>query len=219
VANTDFILDVLYRKDETGVPVNYIADDQADTSFNRKILLRVLKMDNLDSRNEPQPDGRFDFIEGTTINPRDGRIFFTQTEPFGSDLRKTITGGDPSKDPVADKYVFEELYDSTQTKARQIASKNKYFLSGNYQSSSGSEIQLNAMNIPQGSVKVSSGGIALTEGQDYTVDYTLGRVKILNQGLIQSGSPLSVSSKPTLFSTCRRKSSWNTCGLQVLRQL
>ncbi len=193
ISNADFILDVLYRKDETGVPVNYIADNQTDSSFNRKILLRVLKMDNLDSRNEPQPDGRFDFIEGTTINPRDGRIFFTQTDPFGSDLRKTITGGDPTKDPVADKYVFEELYDSTQTKAKQIAMKNKYFLSGTYQSSSGSEIQLNAMNIPQGSVKVSSGGIALVEGQDYTVDYALGRVKILNQGLIQSGAPLSVS--------------------------
>ncbi len=193
VARTDFILDVLYRKDDTGVPVNYIADNQADSSFNRKILLRVMKMDNLDSRNEPYPDGRFDFIEGTTITPRDGRIFFTQTEPFGVDMRKTITGGDPSKDPVADKYVFEELYDSTQTVARQISRKNKFFLSGTYQSSSGSEIQLNAMNIPQGSVKVSSGGIALVEGQDYTVDYTLGRVKILNQGLIQSGSPLSVS--------------------------
>ncbi len=49
------------------------------------------------------------------------------------------------------------------------------------------------MNVPQGSVKVSSGGIALVEGQDYTVDYTLGRVKILNQGLIESGAPLSVS--------------------------
>jgi cell surface protein SprA len=193
VSGSDFILDVLYRKDETGVPVNYIADNQADSAFNRKILLRVMKMDNLDSRNEPLPDGRFDFIEGTTINSRDGRIFFTQTEPFGKDLRNTITGGDPSKDWVADKYVFEELYDSTQTKARQISRKNKYFLAGSYQSSSGSEIQLNAMNIPQGSVKVSSGGIALVEGQDYTVDYTLGRVKILNEGLIQSGAALSVS--------------------------
>ena len=56
-------------------------------------------------------------------------------------------------------------------------------MAGTYQASSGSEIQLNAMNIPPNSVKVSSGGIALVEGQDYTVDYTLGRVKILNQGL------------------------------------
>ena len=49
-------------------------------------------------------------------------------------------------------------------KARQISKKNKFFLAGTYQATSGSEIQLNAMNIPQGSVKVSSGGIALVEG-------------------------------------------------------
>ncbi|MBN1159122.1 MAG: cell surface protein SprA, partial [Bacteroidales bacterium] len=193
VSGQDFIMDILYRKDETGVPVNYIADNQADSSFNRKILLKVMDMDNLDSRNQPVPDGRFDFIEGITVSARDGRIFFTQVEPFGSDLRMTITGGDPARDPVADKYVFEALYDSTQTKARQNSGKNKFFLEGSYQSSSSSEIQLNAINIPQGSVKVSSGGLTLAEGQDYTVDYTLGRVRILNQGLIESGAPIRVS--------------------------
>ncbi len=181
-----------------GVPVNYISEPLADSAFNRQILLRVMKMDNLDSRNEPNPDGRFDFIDGTTINPRDGRVFFTQVEPFGKDLQYTIMGGDTSsgntvQGKIADKYIFEELYDSTQTKARQISKKNKFFLAGEFESSSSSEIQLNAMNVPQGSVKVSSGGIALVEGQDYTVDYTLGRVKILNQGLIESGAPLSVS--------------------------
>ena len=187
VSNRDFILDVLYRKDETGVPVNYISEPLADSAFNRQILLRVLKMDNLDSRNEPNPDGRFDFIDGTTINPRDGRVFFTQVEPFGKDLQYTIMGGDTSasntvQGKIADKYIFEELYDSTQTKARQISKKNKFFLAGEYESSSSSEIQLNAMNVPQGSVKVSSGGIALVEGQDYTVDYTLGRVKDTESG-------------------------------------
>ena len=75
-------------------------------------------------------------------------------------------GGDTSasntvQEKIARKYIFEELYDSTQTKARQISKKNKFFLAGEYESSSSSEIQLNAMNVPQGSVKVSSGGIAL----------------------------------------------------------
>ncbi len=37
-------------------------------------------------------------------------------------------------------------------------------MAGSYQAASGSEIQLNAMNIPPNSVKVSSGGITLTEG-------------------------------------------------------
>lgn len=189
----NFRLDILYRKDETGVPVNYIKEEGADPQFNNKILLKVLRLDNLDSRNEPNPDGIFDFIEGVTIYPENGRIVFPEVEPFGSDLRKKITGGDPSKNRIADKYVFEELYDSTQTKAKQIAEKNKFFIEGTYKSSSSSEIQLNAMNIPQGSVKVSAGGIQLTENVDYTVDYILGRVKILNQGLLESGTPISIS--------------------------
>ncbi|MBN1414554.1 MAG: cell surface protein SprA [Bacteroidales bacterium] len=193
VSQQDFILDVLYRKDETGVPVNYIADNNADSAFNNKILLKVMNLDNLDSRNEPSPDGRFDFVEGVTIIAKDGRVFLPMLEPFGADLRKIITGGDLTKDKIADKYVFEELYDSTQTKARLIARKNKFFLAGTYQSSSSSEIQLNAMNVPRGSVKVTAGGIALVEGQDYTVDYTLGRVKILNQGYIESGTPIKIS--------------------------
>jgi cell surface protein SprA len=193
VSRSDFKLDILYNKDETGVPANYIVDNQADTSFSRKILLKVFKLDQLDGQNEPHPNGIFDFIDGTTINAATGRVFFPQVEPFGKDLYETITHGDPSKASVAKRYVFQEIYDSTQTKARQLTKKDKYLISGSYKGSSGSEIQLNAMNVPEGSVKVSSGGITLVEGVDYSVDYALGRVKILNEGIIQSGSSLSIS--------------------------
>ena len=193
VNSQDFKLDVLYRNDETGISMNYIREPGTDSAFNNRILLKVLDLDRLDTRNEPSPDGVFDYIEGVTIIPSNGRIIFPLTEPFGSDLRKKITGGDASKNKIADKYVFQELYDSTQTKASQIAEKNKFVLSGTYQSASSSEIQLNAMNVPRNSVKVSAGGIQLTEGVDFTVDYTLGRVKILNQGLLESGTPLRIS--------------------------
>ena len=190
VNSQDFRLDVLYRNDETGVPVNYINDPRVsgNPNFYNKILMRVLNLDNLDNKKEPNPDGLFDYIEGVTINSSNGRVIFPLLEPFGSDLRKII-----NNNQVADDYTFEELYDSTQTKAKQIAEKNKFFLSGTYQSSSSSEIQLNAMNIPRGSVKVTAGGIQLQEGIDYTVDYVLGRVKILNQGYLESGTPLRVS--------------------------
>jgi cell surface protein SprA len=52
---------------------------------------------------------------------------------------------------------------------------------------------LNSVNIPQGSVSVTAGGVKLVENQDYTVDYNLGRVKILNQGILESGTPINVS--------------------------
>lgn len=196
VNQQDFKLDVLYRNDETGIPMNYINEAGASSDFNNKILLKVMRLDSLDTRNEPNPDGMFDYIEGITINSSNGKIIFPKIEPFGKDLRDIIVGDrpeDPARQRIANKYVFNELYDSTQTKAKQIAEKNKFFLAGTYQSASSSEIQLNAMNVPRGSVKVSAGGIQLNENQDYTVDYTLGRVKILNQGLLESGTPLRIS--------------------------
>ncbi|GAI20118.1 unnamed protein product, partial [marine sediment metagenome] len=153
-----------------------------------QILLHVLNLDNLDSQLEPSPDGKFDFIAGITIMPESGRIIFPVLEPFGQDLRQRI--GD---DAIADKYVFEELYDSTQVVARQMAEKNKFKIAGTYSSSSSSEIQLNALNVPQGSVKVTAGGIQLQENVDYTVDYNLGRVKIINDGLLESQTPIRVS--------------------------
>ena len=194
-----FILNVLYRNDKTGVPVNYLTEPDTivmSPNVNRQNLLRVMRLDSLDSRNEPGPDGVFDYIDGITIDTKKGRVIFPLLEPFGSDLRDRITGFQPDnaiRNKTADKYVFEELYDSTQTKAKQIAEKNKFVLKGYYRSNSSSEIYLNAMNVPRGSVTVTAGGRILTEGQDYTVDYTLGRVKILNQGLLESGTPIKIS--------------------------
>lgn len=49
------------------------------------------------------------------------------------------------------------------------------------------------MNVPPGSVTVTAGGISLIEGTDYSVDYNLGRVKILNSGILESNTPIKVS--------------------------
>ena len=199
VSPENFVLNVLYRNDKTGVPVNYISEtDSANISplVQKQPLLKVLELDNLDTRNEPNPDGVFDYVEGITINSKNGRIYFPLLEPFGSDLRRKIVEGASNQflaNQIADKYVFEELYDSTQTRAEQVAEKNKFFFKGQYQSSSSSEIQLNAMNIPRESVVVTAGGRTLDENVDYTVDYTLGRVKIINQGLLESGTPIRIS--------------------------
>ena len=104
--------------------------------------------------------------------------------------------GDPE---LSKKYVFQELYDSTQTVARQMAEKNKFKLTGQYSSESGSEIRLNAANIPQGAVKVTAGGVPLTENTDYTVDYNMGTVRIINSALIESQTPIQVSLESNQF--------------------
>ena len=47
--------------------------------------------------------------------------------------------------------------------------------------------------MPQGSVVVTAGGVTLNEGSDYSVDYSAGEVTILNQSIIDAGTPVNVS--------------------------
>ena len=193
----DFELNVLYQDDETGNSINYLPKGKlAD-----KILLQVMGLDNLNSQLDRESDGYFDFIEGITIMVNRGKIVFPVIEPFGNHLRRLID--DPN---LAARYVFQELYDSTQTVARQMAEKNKFKLMGQYSSESGSEIRLNAASIPQGSVKVTAGGVPLTENTDYTVDYNMGTVRIINTALIESQTPIQVSLESNQFFGFQTKS-------------
>jgi len=185
----DFRLDILYKSDELGVPAGYLLEGD----LKGIPLIRVLNMDNLNANGDPEPDGVFDFIDqaatlGGTINARNGRIYFPVLEPFGKDLRDMIN--DPT---LADKYCYDSLYTMTKTGARQYPDKNRFTITGQFKSSVGNEITLGAMNIPQGSVRVTAGGVPLTENVDYTVDYTLGRVKIINEGVLNSGAPINIS--------------------------
>lgn len=184
VDRTDFNLNILYQNDLTGTALNYLPEGNVANIP----LLTVLNLDNLNSNLDPGADGMFDFIEGVTINSANGRIIFPVLEPFGSDLAKKI--GDPD---LIERFVYQELYDSTLTKAREVAEKNKFSLMGTYQSSSGSEISLNAFNIPRGSVVVTAGGARLVEGTDYTVDYIMGTVKIINPSYMESNTPIQIA--------------------------
>lgn len=197
VSQADFILDLYYNNPRTSVDVNYLPYD----GVNDKLLMQQLELDRLNIQNNLQPDGRFDYVpllyegnkatNGGTIDPKTGRVYFTTIEPFGKTLRKKLEQSTLAPLQI-DGIVYEELYDSTKTAAQQIPSKNRFKLKGEYKSSVSSDISLNTLNVPEGSVTVTAGGVKLTEGVDYTVDYNLGRVKILNQGILESGTPIKV---------------------------
>ncbi|MBP9481909.1 MAG: cell surface protein SprA, partial [Parabacteroides sp.] len=184
VQKEKFKLDILYQSDTTGVYLQYLSEG----NIKDKLLLRVMNLDRLDSKNENYPDGVFDFLEGYTMLSENGRVFFPVVEPFGAHLRKMI-----GNDAIANKYVYQELYDSTLTVARQITEKNKFLIKGEYKASSSSEIQLGASNVARGSVRVTAAGVTLQENVDYSVDYTSGIVTILNENIISSGTAVSVS--------------------------
>jgi len=190
VQNKDFILNILYTGNQNAVPTSYLTDAGNASGIP---LIRVLNFDNLDPQLNPPFDGIFDFIDnaatqGGTIQGSNGRIYFTVLEPFGSYLRTQI-----GNDDIADRFAYDSLYTLTKSGAQQYPEKNKFMIEGFYKSSSGSEISLNALNVPQGSVTVTAGGVPLVENVDYTVDYTLGRVRIINEGVLNSGTPINIS--------------------------
>ena len=194
-----FRLNILFTGDDEGIPNGFF-----NNSSKKGIpLIRLMGLDRLNIQLDPYPDGVFDFIDGAdiqggTIVSRTGKIFFPTIEPFGKDLREailqTVAGQDIKEDEKwASRYAFDSLYTTTKTLAQQSANKNKYYLEGQFRSAYGAEYDLNAWNIPQGSVVVNAGGMKLTENVDYTVNYSMGRVTIINEGILKSGTPIQIS--------------------------
>ncbi len=183
-----FVLDVVYENsEESGAITNYLSEE-SEAGIHGKPLIKLLNLDRLNQQMDVQSDGLFDFVEGVTAKSSNGRIIFPVLEPFGSYLKDQF-----SSSTIGEKYAYQALYDSTLTVAQQYPEKNKFRLKGTYQSSSGAEIRLNAMNVPEGSVTVTAGSQKLVENQDYTVDYMLGRVTIINEGILNSGVPIKIS--------------------------
>ncbi len=204
LSEEDFRLSILYSDPS---PINYILPVNSEIwpeSFKNKILLNSFDLDRLDKNNNPEPegDGFFDFIPGITIDKRYGRIIFPSVEPFGESLFNKLSNKDSQSEFYKNKltynenqikYVFSEMYDLTQSAALESTEKNKFKIKGRYKSSTGDGISIGAFNIPRGSVKVTAGGRVLSEGIDYTVNYQIGRVKILDNALKASNIPINIS--------------------------
>ncbi len=200
-----FRMDILYNNPATSLAVPFMPAENLGpniTGISDKQLVTLLEMDKINQQNQPFSDGVLDFVpiqfngnraeNGGTINTRNGRIYFSTVEPFGKTLADKLSAANVSN-LIIDQIAYTELYDSTKIAAQQIPSKNRFTFKGEYQSSITSDIPLNALNVPEGAVSVTAGGIKLTEGVDYTVDYNLGRVKILNSGILESNTPITIS--------------------------
>ena len=209
ISQDDFRLNIFYTE---ASPLNYITPVEGtpfpDQGANQDPiqetpLLRVFNLDRLNFNNDPQTngDGFFDFVPGITVIPQNGKIVFTKVEPFGEFLFETLSlAGSENYEDISTynanqtKYVYDKLYKETKTAALEDSEKNKFQLKGRYQSSGGGEgIPIGAFNVPRGSVRVTAGGRVLVEGVDYTVNYQIGRVQILDEALKASNTPIQVS--------------------------
>lgn len=208
IQQEDFRLNILYTDPS---PINYIkpvagsafpVNPAPEDKIEETPLLKVFNLDKLNYTNDPQVggDGFFDFMQGITVDAQNGRIIFTTKEPFGELLFRKLAdnNGQQYDNPSSynanqQKYVFRTMYRSTQSAALQDSDKNKFLLRGKYKSTGGDGIPIGAFNVPQGSVVVTAGGRVLVEGVDYSVNYQLGRVQILDPSLQASNTPIEIS--------------------------
>lgn len=123
------------------------------------------------------PDGLFD-ARAPVFNPVRGEIIFPSLEPFRSGLRDYFAQrGNPQ---LAEQYVYNEVYDTTDQAARLITAKDRFLIVGEASgAASGNRIPL-AYNLAPGSVRVTLDGAPLREGTDYTVDYYSGQLTLTN---------------------------------------
>ena len=182
----DFKLDVLYQEPGLGAkryaPFGNINQGSP--------IISLINLDRLNSQNDPQPDGVFDYVEGYTVNSQYSRIMFPVLEPFGRDLAVGLysdTTGLPIKDTL-----YYALYDSIKAVAQQYPNLDRFVLKGTAKTSGSADISI-GYNIPKGSVTVSAGGRNLLEGTDYDINYDLGTIKITNQAILNSGLPVQVN--------------------------
>jgi cell surface protein SprA len=182
----NFQLQLIYKDDITGVDLISLKEG---ANVQNLPLVQVLGLDRVNANNDRNPDGNFDYFPGITIDPELGKIIFPSVQPFGSYLQGQFTTGETA---LVQKYVYQELYNQTQSDAQQVQTKDKFFLRGRYQGISTDEINLPGIGVAQGSVRVYAGSTLLTEGVDYQVFYDQAKVKILNPAYLNSANELRV---------------------------
>jgi len=206
IKQEDFKFNILYTNPSQLNYITPVTSFPSNPSEENKVaetpLLKVFNMDRLNSNNDPQDggDGFFDFVSGITMDTSNGRIIFTTKEPFGELIFKKLSANSgedynntASYNANQKKYVFKSLYNNTQTGALQDSDKNKYLLKGKYKSSGSDGISIGSTNVAKGSVIVTAEGRTLTEGIDYSVDYQLGKVHILDASLLASNASITVT--------------------------
>ncbi len=209
----------------------YYEDDNNDGSLKRYMpdpllikvpILELFNLDNLNRTGDPQPDGFFDYIPGVTVIERTGSIVFPVLEPFGGHLTGEKVGkvlvekynlDTIGLENALSKFRYDELYHQIQAITEHTGLvKNKFQMVGKVKSGSSNGVFNLGFYIPQGSVRVSAGGKQLIEGQDYEIDYSLGRLSIINPLYLSQGTPIDVRFEDNSLFSLQQK---NMMGLRA----
>ncbi len=132
----------------------------------------------------PDGDNNFDFFPGNTIDLANGNIIFPSLRPFSTTLREK---------GVEDIYIGKNdtIYTSSKSTAQNFGNL-KFTLKGNAKGDASSRYSL-GFNLVEGSVKVFNGTVELAQGIDYSIDYSLGELVIINASALVAGANLKIT--------------------------
>ncbi|MBN8585778.1 MAG: cell surface protein SprA [Ignavibacteria bacterium] len=132
----------------------------------------------------PAGDNAFDFFPGNTIDLENGLIIFPYLRPFSTALRDK---------GVEETFVGrnDTIYTSSKTTAQSVGYL-KFTLKGTAKGDASSRYSL-GFNLVEGSVKVFNGSVELAQGIDYSIDYALGELVIINASALVAGANLKIT--------------------------
>lgn len=169
------------------VKINYtVPGSQNQDNLEGTSLLTILGLDQTDDSQTGSPDGKFDFIDGKTIDALRGEIYFPYLEPF----REGFLQHTPALQKASD-YVFADIYDTTELVAQQNTDKNRFLINGEYTSTNSSKYTL-GMSVVAGSVQVLLDGSPLVQGVDYILDEVSGSIIIRKEEALVAGANVEI---------------------------
>jgi len=132
----------------------------------------------------PQGDNAFDFFPGNTIDLVNGNIIFPYLRPFSTTLRQK---------GVEEVFIArnDTIYTSSKSTAQNVGYL-KFSLKGTAKGDASSRYSL-GFNLVEGSVKVFNGSVELVQGIDYSIDYSLGELVIINATALVAGANLKIT--------------------------
>ncbi len=200
---SEFVLDIVHEPPGSG------ATKTLPGITGQETLIQVLGLDRLNEDGANQPDNLFDFLNNYSVIQSEGLLIFPYLEPFGLRMETLINqSGLPEEEKAAarEQYVFYDLYTTKRLNAARNTKLNVYRIQGSFKGGIPSFYDLKAYSgLVPGSVRVTSGGVPLTEGVDFVVDYQGGSVNIINTAYLTSGRDLSIESEENSLFNLQKK--------------
>ncbi len=200
---TEFVLDIGYEAP------GQAASKTIPGVTGQQTLIQVLGLDRLNEDGATKPDDIFDFLPNYTVRQGDGYLMFPYLEPFGKRMEDLINAGGLSEEDKAvarERLVFADLYRKKRVNARRNTQLDVYRIEGSFKESVPSSYDLGAFSgVVEGAVRVTSGGVALTEGTDYIVDYNAGTVNIINPAFRTAGREISIQYEQNALINLQKK--------------